>query len=117
MDQEDVGFAGRVRNHEVRVFGNALLKQALANETKLVGAKNMLADGEEIFLAIDQFERQHGPITRILTTESMILDLRRKCREGVRHLVVGQFRFTQGDRCNLAAEDFTQSLATGSLLR
>jgi hypothetical protein len=42
----------------------------------------VLADGQEIFFAIDQFEGQHGPAIRGTRNQPMILDLGRKCREG-----------------------------------
>ena len=83
MDQQDVGFGGRLRSDEVRVVGDAFLQQAFANEAELVGAKNVLADGQEILLAIDEFEGQHGPAIRGTRNQPMILDPGGKCHEAL----------------------------------
>src|SRR5208283_2515675 len=51
---------------EVGLVDKSLLKEAFANQSVFVSAKYVLADGEEVLLAVYQFERQHGPMVRVL---------------------------------------------------
>ena len=72
VHQQDIGFAGGLGNDEVALVSHVLLKKQLANQAIFVGAKDVLADGQEILLAINQFEGQHGADfqARQLTPES-----------------------------------------------
>ncbi len=76
VHQHDLGFAGRLRHQEVAGLGDAFVQQTLANQTVFVGAKDVLADGEEIFFAIDQLEGQHGAYRLVvsLLKPRLILD-------------------------------------------
>ena len=60
MHQQDIGFAGGLGSDEIALVGNMLPQQQLANQAIFVGAEDVLADGQEILLAINQFEGQHG---------------------------------------------------------
>ena len=61
MHQQHICLACRLRLKEIALFGDMLLQQPLADEPELVGTEDVLADGQEIFVAVDQFEGQHGP--------------------------------------------------------
>ena len=62
VHQHHVGFRGGLRFHKVGVVNHALRKQALANEAVLVGAKDVITDREEVLLAVDKLEREHGVV-------------------------------------------------------
>ena len=61
VDQHHVGFGGGLGCDEVEVVDQAEGEESLTNQAVFVGAKDMLADGEEVLFAIDELEGQHGP--------------------------------------------------------
>ena len=62
MHQQNIVLAGGLGNDEIAFIHSVLLQQQLANQAIFVGTKNVLSDGEEVLLAVHQFEREHGPI-------------------------------------------------------
>ena len=59
VHQHHIGLGSGLGLEEVGVVNCSVLEEALADQAVLVGAKDVLADGEEVFLAVNQFERQH----------------------------------------------------------
>ena len=60
VDQQNVLIGSRLRGEEIRRFGDSGFKQAVMNPPILFRRKDVLADREIVFGAVDELKGEHG---------------------------------------------------------